>query len=70
MWRCKPDNRWSARLSERRVLPRCLEMVDVLRTDRTYLPIVHPRTASEVHHAYLEPTNVVLAKKSCQDVRA
>jgi hypothetical protein len=37
---------WFARLSERGVLPRCLEMVDVLWTDRPDLPIVHSKAHS------------------------
>ena len=70
MRRCKSDHRWSARLSERGVLSRCLEMVDVRRTDRLDLPILYPRTASEIHHAYLESANTVLEEEDCRHVRA
>lgn len=68
MWRCKPDHRWSASLSERGILPRCLEVVDVLRTDWLDLPIVHSGTASETHQAYLEPADMVLEKKGRRHV--
>lgn len=45
-------------------------MVDVLRTDRLDLPILYPRTASEIHHAYLESANTVLEEEDCRHVRA
>jgi cytochrome P450 len=70
MRRCKSDHRWSAGLSERGVFPRRFEVVDVFRTDWPDLPILHPGTASEIHHAHLEPANLVLEKEGGRYVRA
>lgn len=68
LWRGESSYCWFADLSKRGVLPRSLELVDLLWLDGARLSIVHSWATAEVHNAGTEPSDVVLEEKDREHV--